>query len=104
MNQQSSQNRSSRGKATKVATGIAVRQWQNSTTLRIAFWYKGVECRETLSLPANKTNIQYAQRLRGEIINAIERGTFDYAQFFPQSKRARRFGHVNANPLLGDLL
>ena len=93
-----------RGKATKVATGIAVRQWQNSTTLRISFWYKGVECRETLSLPANKANIQYAQRLRGEILNAIERGTFDYGQYFPDSKKARIFGHVHANPLIGDLL
>jgi integrase len=94
----------SRGKATKVATGIAVRQWQHSTTIRISFWYKGVECRETLSLPANKSNLHYAERLRGEILNAIERGIFDYAQYFPDSKRARIFGHVNANPLIGDLL
>jgi integrase len=93
-----------RGYATKVATGIAVRQWQHSTTIRISFWYKGVECRETLSLPANKSNLHYAERLRGEILNAIERGTFDYAQYFPDSKRARIFGHVNANPLIGDLL
>src|SRR5688572_15767545 len=96
--------RSARGKATTVATGVAVRQWQNSTTIRIAFRYKGVECRETLSLPVDKTNIQYAQRLRGEILNAIERGTFDYGTMFPDSKRARLFGHVNANPLIGDLL
>ena len=93
-----------RGYATKVSTGIAVRQWKNSTTIRISFWYKGVECRETLSLPATKSNLQYAERLRGEIINAIERGTFDYAKLFPDSKRARIFGHVNANPLIGDLL
>ena len=93
-----------RGHATKVSAGIAVRQWKNSTTIRISFWYKGVECRETLSVPAMKSNLQYAERLRGEIINAIERGTFDYGKFFPNSKRARLFGHVNANPLMGDLL
>jgi integrase len=94
----------SRGHATSVATGIAVRQWQHSTTIRLTFWYKGVECRETLALPATKANLHYAQRLRGEILNAIEKGTFDYGQYFPDSKRARLFGHVNANPLIGELL
>ena len=93
-----------RGYATKIATGIAVRQWKNSTTLRISFGYQGVECRETLSLPATKPNIQYAERLRGEILNAIAKGTFNYGAYFPDSKRARLFGHVNANPLIGDLL
>jgi integrase len=93
-----------RGKATKASTGIAIRQWKSSTTIRISFGYKGVECRETLSLPATKANLQYAERLRAEILNAIARGTFDYGQYFPDSKRARIFGYVNANPLLGDLL
>jgi len=63
-----------------------------------------MECRETLSLEATKANLRYAQRLRGEILNAIERGTFDYSHYFPQSKRAKQLGHVNANPLMGDLL
>jgi integrase len=93
-----------RGKATTVDTGIAVRQWQNATTLRISFRYRGIECRETLALPATKANLQYAQRLRGEILNAIAKGTFQYGHYFPNSKRARIFGHVNANPLIGDLL
>lgn len=95
---------SQRGKATTVATGIAVRQWEDTTTLRLTFCYRGVECRETLAIPANKSNIEYAKRLRGEIVNAIERGTFDYAHYFPDSKRARVFGHIRANPLIGDLL
>ena len=34
-----------------------------------------------------------------EILNAIARGTFQYGEYFPDSKRARIFGHVNANPL-----
>lgn len=33
-------------------------------------------------------NIKYAGNLRGEIKNRIERGTFDYAEMFPTSKRA----------------
>ena len=39
-------------------------------------------------------NVRYAVRLRGEILNAIERGTFNYADYFPESPRARQFGFV----------
>jgi integrase len=53
-----------RGHALRVATGIAVRQWKNSTTIRISLWFKGIECRETLSLSATKPNLKYAERLR----------------------------------------
>jgi integrase len=93
-----------RGVATKAGKGIAIRHWKDSTTLRISFAYKGVTCRETLALPATKANLQYAERLRAEILNAIARGTFHYGDYFPDSKRARIFGHVNANPLIADLL
>src|SRR5687767_14487708 len=94
-----------RGEAIKAAKGIAIRHWKNNaTTIRISFWYQGVECRETLSLPATKAHIQYAERLRGEILNAIAKGTFNYGAYFPDSKRARILGHVNANPLIGDRL
>ena len=34
------------------------------------------------------SNIKYAIRLRAEILNVIERGTFDYATYFPNSKHA----------------
>jgi integrase len=67
-----------RGHATKAAKGIAIRQWKNSTTIRLSFCYKGVTCRETLALPATKANLQYAERLRAEILNAMGRGTFNY--------------------------
>lgn len=60
----------------------------------IQFYYQGRVCRETLSVEATKSNINYANRLRGEIINAIERDKFDYAHFFPHSKHARYLGHV----------
>ena len=33
-------------------------------------------------------NIKFAVRLRGEVLNAIARGTFDYAAMFPNSKHA----------------
>jgi integrase len=53
--------------------------------------YRGVECREAFRLPHTKQNIAYAVRRRGEVINAIERGTFIYREFFPESSRARLF-------------
>jgi integrase len=50
-----------------------------------------VRCRETLKLPPTASNLRYAERLKGEVENAIERGTFDYRTLFPQSRRARMF-------------
>lgn len=54
--------------------------------------YKGVECRETLKLTHTKPNIRYAERLRGEILNAIELGTFVYAKYFPDSPQLKKMG------------
>ncbi|WP_050408051.1 site-specific integrase [Massilia sp. NR 4-1] len=69
--------------------GIELRKGARSETIRIVFQYQGKRCRESLSLPHTKSNIAYARRLQGEIVNAIERGTFDYAEFFPNSTTAR---------------
>lgn len=52
----------------------------------------GIRRRETLDIPATPSNLKYASRLRAEVLNAIERGTFDYARFFPSS----RFAKINA--------
>lgn len=92
------------GKTIRVAPGIAIRQWKNTTTMRLSFCYRGVSCRETIKLPATEPHLRYVKRLRGEILNAIALGTFDYGHYFPLSKRARLFGHINANPRIGDLL
>jgi integrase len=58
-------------------------------TIRIVFLYEGKRCRESLNLPHTKTNIAYAKRLQGEIINAIERGTFKYEDYFPESRTVK---------------
>lgn len=54
--------------------------------------YRGAECRETLKLAHTKANIKYAERLRGEILNAIEVGTFSYAKYFPDSPQLKKLG------------
>lgn len=51
--------------------------------------------RETLDIPVTPANIKYAGRLRAEVQNAIERGTFSYESFFPNSK----FAKLTATPI-----
>ncbi len=85
--------------------GIEIRKWKSGrTTLRIQFYYQGVLCRETLKLEATANNIKYTERLRGEIINAIERNNFNYSEFFPKSKKAVQFGHVSQKTPIDELL
>jgi integrase len=89
----------------KTANGVIVRKWPSGkTTLRISFYYRGVRCFETLKIESTAANIKYAERLRGEILNAIERGTFSYTDYFPNSKRAHIFGHVQSKITTGELL
>lgn len=84
--------------------GIEVRDGKSGTTIRIHFTFKGVRCRESLKLSPTKANLTYADRLRGEILNAIERGTFKYQDYFPDSKRAQVFGHVVCTATMADRL
>ncbi|EKK2771366.1 TPA: DUF3596 domain-containing protein [Escherichia coli] len=75
--------------------GITIRQYKNCSTLVVTFTYKGVLCREPLSrLEANTRGIKYAERLLGEIQNQIASGTFEYAKYFPNSKKLELFGVV----------
>ncbi|MBA2711164.1 MAG: DUF3596 domain-containing protein [Tatlockia sp.] len=56
------------------SNGVTIRQWSSEkTAIRINFYYRGVRCFETLKLEARVSNLKYASRLRGKILNAIER-------------------------------
>jgi integrase len=91
----------------RLAEGVYLRRDQagRSTSLRIAFQFRGDKCRERLSgLVPTPPNQRYAIRLRGEILNAIARGTFNYADYFPHSKAAKRYGFVASGKTIGDLL
>ncbi|HHT9914870.1 TPA: tyrosine-type recombinase/integrase [Legionella pneumophila] len=92
------------GNESQPSRGVSVREWETGSAIRIIFSYRGVQCRETLKLEPTKANLKYAERLRGEIINAIALGTFNYADYFPDSKRARLFGHVIIKATTGELL
>lgn len=84
--------------------GVTIRRHTKSAVLCITFTYQQRKCKEYLKLEPTKKNIEYAAHLRGEIIRAIERNVFNYAKYFPQSKRARYFGHSAKNVTVGELL
>ncbi len=93
------------GNTSKTPPGVELRQLKSGrVSVRIQFYYQGIQCRETLKLEPNPTNVKFATRLRSEIINAIERGTFSYADYFPESKLARKFGHIPSKLTIGEML
>jgi len=82
-----------------------MRQYIKDNNIWIDFSYKGVRCRESLKIRPTKPNIKYAERLIGEIENRITAGTFNYADYFPESKRCQLFGlkisiTLNVNQLI----
>lgn len=89
---------------TSSSVGIELRKGARTESIRVHFMYKGMKCKESLKLAHTKQNINYATRLRGEILNAIERGTFKYHEFFPNSTLARKFGAVPSKHTVGELL
>lgn len=72
-------------RALKKTTGVIVREMHLQVDLR-AYGYG----RERLDLAPTPANIQYAARLRLEILAKIERGTFALADYFPESPRAAK--------------
>lgn len=61
-----------------------------NSSIQIDFYLDGRRCRETLKLPPTKPNLAHAERLKATIRHAIAVGKFRYADFFPDSKRARQ--------------
>lgn len=85
--------------------GVTVRNNKTKQTIVITFTYKGVLCREPLSrLTVDNKNIKYAERLLAEIQNNIERSTFSYAKYFPESKKLSLFGVNNKIKTIIDYL
>ncbi len=67
-------------------TGVRV---VSTSTVEISFTYQGQRCRERLKLKPTPANLKRAERHRAAIIDAIEKGTFNYAVTFPNSNNAR---------------
>jgi len=64
----------------------------SETSIQISFVYRGKRCREHLKLTPTAANLRRAENHRAAIVDAIERGTFDYSITFPNSPR--RFDFV----------
>ncbi len=90
----------------KISRGVARRIYPSGkTALRIKFQYRGVQCSETLTgLKDTKSNHKYAANLLGEIESNIARNTFNYAEYFPNSKNAIKFGHAQSKLLIKDAI
>ncbi len=82
------------GEKKQMPRGVTIRKHKVKDTINITFTFKGVRCREPLSLPVTNSNINYASRLLGEILNKIERNTFNYADYFPTSPKLKVFGKI----------
>jgi integrase len=67
---------------------------RSQTSIEIEFRYRGVRCRETVSLPPTPANIKHCVRLKATVEHEIATGVFDYAKRFPDSKRARVFARI----------
>lgn len=78
--------------ARKKLIGVTPIKRKEKEVYRIAFSYKGVQCRELLALPHSKANDTYCSRLRAEILGRIAREDFVYTDYFPDSEMASRFG------------
>jgi integrase len=76
----------------------------SANSIQIDFRYKGVRCRERISLAPTAANLKYAKRLKATIDHEIATQIFDYSKHFPGSPRARRHAAGSSTELRGALL
>lgn len=63
----------------------------SDTSIEITFAYRGTRCRERLRLQPTPANLKRAAQHRAAVLDAIAKGTFDYATTFPDSPRRQQF-------------
>ncbi len=76
----------------------------HGASIEINFSYLGETRFERIALSPTPTNLRYASRLRGEIINKIDIGEFNYIEEFPNSKTARHIYKTSGGNRLDDKL
>lgn len=64
---------------------------RSARSVEITFEYRGVRCRETIKLAPTPANLKRVAQHRAAILDAIARGSFDYATTFPDSPNRYRF-------------
>ena len=74
----------------ELPTGVKLRKMVSGERLQIAFSWMGKECRELMPPGSiTKGSILYAGNLRAEIRRKIADSSFRYADYFPDSPRAK---------------
>lgn len=63
----------------------------SESSIEITFMFRGVRCRERISLKPTAANLKKAEQHKAAIEHAISIGTFDYSVTFPGSARAAKF-------------
>lgn len=63
----------------------------SETSIEITFIYRGQRCRERIKLAPTPANLKRVTQHRAAIMDAIQKGTFDYRVTFPDSPRAALF-------------
>jgi integrase len=87
------------GRSKTISRGVRIRTYPSGLSrIEIQFQYRGVTCKEILSNvdPSKASGRKFAVGLKAEVENAISRNSFDYANFFPRSRRANVFGQSGA--------
>ncbi|USD64245.1 DUF3596 domain-containing protein [Vibrio sp. SCSIO 43136] len=84
----------------KLPTGVEI----HAGLVRIWFMYRGIRCRESLSVQPTAKNLKLAGERRTSITHAIRTGSFEYREWFPESKNADRFSGTSTKDMTLDEL
>jgi integrase len=81
--------------------GISVREFVHKRCIQVAFSFRGEQCHELLPpRPVTQVALDRAAVKRRKIIAKIADGTFQYADYFPNSERACRFAAPASRALI----
>ncbi|MGF6764012.1 integrase [Paraburkholderia sp. GAS33] len=72
----------------RIGTGVVE---ISDSSYEISFTYRGVRCRERYKAKPSKANTRKLIQWRAGLLDDIEKGVFDYAAAFPNSKNLARF-------------
>ncbi|MEN5032921.1 DUF3596 domain-containing protein [Pseudomonas sp. Ps21-P2] len=76
----------------------------SDSSIEITFMYRGVRCRERITLKPTATNLKKAEQHKAAIEHAISIGTFDYSVTFPGSARSAKFAPEASHETLNGFL
>lgn len=90
----------------RIAAGVFAREYATGKrSVMVDFSFRGVRCRETLPGldPENRNHVRFASNTLAAVKRDIDRGTFNYLEYFPDSKRARIFGYASSSRTVAEV-